>query len=46
MEFSAEMEEVTGSGFDRWLEDDSEDTNIMNTKKMSKNIQSDDNENK
>ena len=46
MEFLAEMEEVTGSGFDRWLEDDSEDTNIMNTKKMSKNIQSDDNENK
>ena len=46
MEFLAEMEEVTGSGFDRWLEDDSEDTNIMNTKEMGQNIQSNDNENK
>ena len=40
LEFLAEMEEVTGSGFDRWLEDDSEDANIMNTKEMGQNTQS------
>ena len=40
LEFLAEIEEVTGSGFDRWLEDDSEDSNIMNTKEMGQNIQS------
>ena len=40
LEFLAEMEEVTGSGFDRWLEDDSEDMNVMNTKEIDQNIQS------
>ena len=40
LEFLADMEEVTGSGFDRWLEDDSEDMNIMNTKEIDQNIQS------
>ena len=45
LEFLAEMEEVTGSGFDRWLEDDSEDINLMNTKAYDQYIQSKDNEN-
>ena len=40
LEFLAEMEEVTGSGFDRWLEDESEDMNVMNTKEIDQNIQS------
>ena len=40
LEFLADMEEVTRSGFDRWLEDDSEDMNIMNTKEIDQNIQS------
>ena len=40
LEFLADMEEVTGSGFDRWLEDDSEDMIIMNTKEIDQNIQS------
>ncbi len=40
LEFLAEMEEVTGSGFDRWLEVDSEDMNNMSTKEIDQNIQS------
>ena len=42
LEFLAEMEEVTGSGFERWLEDDSEDMNVMNTKEFDGNTTSSD----
>jgi len=42
LEFLADMEEVTGAGFDRWLDDGSLDTNenITDNKSTDENEQS------